>query len=256
MKKKQPKKTDNSSNKPTNKKPVKKPVKKQTKKSTIKDFLKPPQSKNKIQSNARNVKDFTENQKKELDRIFGMILGKASKVMLQNSGMDVNYKVNGEDISDIKKLNEMDLKEKIELAIKEERYEDAQMLKNILDSKIENAESKENDVISEIEKNYDEGTLRIDIYNNIKNLNDLIFSPENENKANCYKFIEEVRGRFITKESFISFLNNAKDIVNVRIKNIEPDMVLVEVTDDDIMPHFFISAGNSKEYVKYVKKIK
>lgn len=256
MKKKQPKKTDNSSNKPTNKKPVKKPVKKQTKKSTIKDFLKPSESKNKIQSNARNVKDFTENQKKELDRIFGMILGKASKVMLQNSGMDVNYKVNGEDISDIKKLNEMDLKEKIELAIKEERYEDAQMLKNILDSKIENAESKENDVISEIEKNYDEGTLRIDIYNNIKNLNDLIFSPENENKANCYKFIEEVRGRFITKESFISFLNNAKDIVNVRIKNIEPDMVLVEVTDDDIMPHFFISAGNSKEYVKYVKKIK
>jgi hypothetical protein len=255
MKKKQPKKTDKSI-KPTNKKPVKKPVKKQTKKSTIKDFLKPSESKNKIQSNARNVKDFTENQKKELDRIFGMILGKASKVMLQNSGMDVNYKVNGEDISDIKKLNEMDLKEKIELAIKEERYEDAQMLKNILDSKIENAESKENDVISEIEKNYDEGTLRIDIYNNIKNLNDLIFSPENENKANCYKFIEEVRGRFITKESFISFLNNAKDIVNVRIKNIEPDMVLVEVTDDDIMPHFFISAGNSKEYVKYVKKIK
>lgn len=276
---KKPSKKTNSENK----KPIKKVSKKSTKKTPIKrkELSKEEQERLNMLLNASNkvsklsksdknlANKINEKQKKELDKLFGMILGKASKVMLEKSGMNVNYQVNGEDISDIKKLNEMDLKQKIDLAIKEERYEDAQKLKNILDSKSNSndTDAELNKIFNDIENNYNQldynNDFRIDI--NVGNVGNAgkfykasgaVPNEQDENRINCYKFLEEVRGRFITKTSFISFLNQAKDIVNVRIKNVDTNLVLVEVSDDDIMPHFFISEGNSKEFVSYVKKLK
>ena len=106
-----------------------------------------------IITNMPDPMNMNEEEKKQFSRSIGMITGKLSKFMLEMGGMDVSYKINGEEIDDIKKMQEMDIKEKINLAIKEERYEDAQKLKNILENKepsVSFKEKEENAVIKEI----------------------------------------------------------------------------------------------------------
>ena len=106
-----------------------------------------------IITNMPDPMNMNEEEKKQFSRRIGMITGKLSKFMLEMGGMDVSYKINGEEIDDIKKMQEMDIKEKINLAIKEERYEDAQKLKNILENKepsVSFKEKEENAVIKEI----------------------------------------------------------------------------------------------------------
>lgn len=75
----------------------------------------------------------SEEQYKSNIRIGGFLLGLMSKVMLERSGLIVDYRINGEDITEIEKLHELDISERIKLAVKEERYEDAMNLKKILD---------------------------------------------------------------------------------------------------------------------------
>lgn len=76
----------------------------------------------------------SEEQYKQNIRIGGFLLGIMSKVLLERSGLIVDYKINGENITDIEKLHELDISERIKLAVKEERYEDAMNLKKILDN--------------------------------------------------------------------------------------------------------------------------
>jgi hypothetical protein len=77
----------------------------------------------------------TEEQQTHMLKMFGFIAGHFSKVILAANGYDVNYKINGEDISDIKGLQVMDIQQRIGLAVKEERYEDAAKLKKLLNNK-------------------------------------------------------------------------------------------------------------------------
>lgn len=68
-------------------------------------------------------------------RAVGFAMGLFSKVILESTGCIVDYKINGELITDIEKLHGLDISEKLKLAIKEERYEDAAMLKKLLNKK-------------------------------------------------------------------------------------------------------------------------
>lgn len=77
----------------------------------------------------------TEAQKQTTLRFAGLILGIFSKALLMAGGCEVDFKINGEDISQLEKLHKMDISERIRLAIQEERYEDAAKLKKLLDSK-------------------------------------------------------------------------------------------------------------------------
>jgi hypothetical protein len=74
----------------------------------------------------------TEEEKQQAARFIGLIAGIFSKVMLQAGGCEVDFKINGENISDIEKLHGLDITERIKLAVKEERYEDAAKLKKLL----------------------------------------------------------------------------------------------------------------------------
>lgn len=76
----------------------------------------------------------SEEQIQHASRVFGLFAGLVSKVLLERGGCVVDYKINGENITDIEKLHELDLSERIKLAVKEERYEDAMNLKKILDN--------------------------------------------------------------------------------------------------------------------------
>jgi hypothetical protein len=82
----------------------------------------------------KNVCDLTHEQQ-QLARTIGLFSGLVSKFFLQYGGCEVDFKINGEDISDIEKLHELDITERIKLAVKEERYEDAAMLKKLLMNK-------------------------------------------------------------------------------------------------------------------------
>lgn len=133
-----------------------------------------------IISNMPDPMDLNDDEKKEFSRSVGMITGKLSKFMLEMGGMDVSYKINGEDINDIKKMQELDIKGKIELAIKEERYEDAQQLKNILENKdyFTNSQYKLKNDIDIEDDNFDE-----DIENEV---------------IKMIEFIEKCRGFIVT----------------------------------------------------------
>jgi hypothetical protein len=67
-------------------------------------------------------------------RTLGYLSGIFSKFLLESTGCVVDYKINGENINDIKKMNSIDIKERLKLAISEERYEDAAVLKKMLES--------------------------------------------------------------------------------------------------------------------------
>lgn len=71
-------------------------------------------------------------------RAVGLIVGIFAKALLKMGDCEVDFKINGEEISAIEKLQGLDITERIQLAVKEERYEDAANLKKILDRKTPN----------------------------------------------------------------------------------------------------------------------
>lgn len=86
----------------------------------------------------------SEEQIQHVSRVFGLFAGLVSKALLERGGCVVDYKINGEDITDIEKLHELDLSERIKLAVKEDRYEDAMNLKKILDGMKDEPKKLEN----------------------------------------------------------------------------------------------------------------
>jgi len=86
-----------------------------------------------------NLPKISEEEKKEMTKqalkMIGLIAGVFSKAILESQGIIVDYKLNGENISDIENLHELDISDRIKLAVAEERYEDAANLKNILEQK-------------------------------------------------------------------------------------------------------------------------
>jgi hypothetical protein len=79
-----------------------------------------------------------EDQKKAIKGatiLIGHAAGLFSKFLLESEGFNVDYKINGENIEDIEKFSVLTIQQKLELAIKEERYSDCVVLKKIIDSK-------------------------------------------------------------------------------------------------------------------------
>ncbi|MDD5358361.1 MAG: hypothetical protein PHX80_04390 [Candidatus Nanoarchaeia archaeon] len=76
---------------------------------------------------------------KEAMNFVGYICGLFSKFLLEANGYHCDYKINGERIEDIEKLSDITIAEKLQLAIKEERYEDAAYLKRALQMKNKNS---------------------------------------------------------------------------------------------------------------------
>ena len=89
--------------------------------------------------NKNNLPELSEEEKKErtkqMLKIVGLMAGIFSKSILESQGVVVDYKLNGENISDIEKLHELDISDRIKLAVEQERYEDAANLKKILEQK-------------------------------------------------------------------------------------------------------------------------
>jgi len=89
--------------------------------------------------NKRNLPKLSDKEKEELTKqsikMIGLLAGIFSKALLESQGIIVDYKLNGENISDIEKLHELDISDRIKLAVAEERYEDAANLKKILEQK-------------------------------------------------------------------------------------------------------------------------
>jgi hypothetical protein len=84
---------------------------------------------------AKKQTSLTVEQKQQLLRMVGLAAGIFSKAILEATGCEVDYKINGENISDIEKLHGLDITERIKLAVSEERYEDAARLKRLLEIK-------------------------------------------------------------------------------------------------------------------------
>lgn len=91
--------------------------------------------KNNKEEKPEQIPTLTPEQKKQMMKILGLIAGVFSKMILQNVGCEVDYKINGENIEDIKELDSLDIKQRLQLAINEERYEDASQLKKLIEAK-------------------------------------------------------------------------------------------------------------------------
>ena len=77
----------------------------------------------------------TKEEKEALSKAASLFFGLVSKAFLEFAGCHVDYKINGEEITNIEKLQALDISDRIKLAIREERYEDAAKFKKILDAK-------------------------------------------------------------------------------------------------------------------------
>lgn len=89
----------------------------------------------------------TEEEKQRAMRIIGFVAGILSKICLEAGGCVVDYKINGENITDIEKLHKLDISERLKLAVKEERFEDAMNLKKILDGMNKNQKTLPNNEV-------------------------------------------------------------------------------------------------------------
>jgi hypothetical protein len=95
----------------------------------------------KNKENLPAYKPLTDEEKQAMMRSIGLAAAFISKFLLEKTGCHVDYKINGEEISHIEKLHALDITERIKLAVKEERYEDAANLKKLLD-KVKQIENK------------------------------------------------------------------------------------------------------------------
>lgn len=84
------------------------------------------------------ITPMTEEEKQQLARTIGLVSGIFSKFMLKLGGCEVDFRINGEDISNIEKLSKLDITQRLKLAVKEERYEDAAQFKKLLENKLNN----------------------------------------------------------------------------------------------------------------------
>jgi hypothetical protein len=66
----------------------------------------------------------------------GLSLAQLSKTILEANDVRVNYSINGQSVDEITNLKEHSIAEKIEIALSEERYEDAAELNKILKTKL------------------------------------------------------------------------------------------------------------------------
>lgn len=78
----------------------------------------------------------TQEQKDSLVKVLGLAFSLVGKSILESKGFICDYKINGERIEDIEKLCQMDISDRIALAVTEERYEDAARLKKLLTQKL------------------------------------------------------------------------------------------------------------------------
>lgn len=88
-------------------------------------------------SNNKQTNQLTQEEKQQLFRMIGFVGALFSKELLKIGGCDVDFKINGEDVSDLEKLHKLDITERIKLAVQEERYEDAANLKKLIENKDE-----------------------------------------------------------------------------------------------------------------------
>lgn len=87
----------------------------------------------------------TDEQRQNFLRVCGFIASSFGAYMLKEGGCHVDFKINGEDIEDIEKLHNLNITERIALAVKEERYEDAAKLKKLLEQKINKMNQQKSD---------------------------------------------------------------------------------------------------------------
>jgi len=72
------------------------------------------------------------NEQQQAMRFMGFLAGLFSKACLEAGGCEVDFRINGEHINDIRKLYPVDIHQRIKLAVAEERYEDAAKLHKLL----------------------------------------------------------------------------------------------------------------------------
>ncbi len=75
---------------------------------------------------ARKMRNHTD---KDMYAMLGWMAGMFSKALLESIGHRVDYTINGIPIQLIDKLGTVDLKEQLDIAVKEERYEDCIILR-------------------------------------------------------------------------------------------------------------------------------
>lgn len=80
-------------------------------------------------------------QKQEMARMVGLMSSLFGQAMLKYGGCETDFRINGEPIEYIEKLAGLDIQERIALAVKEERYEDAANLKKLLTNTINKSSS-------------------------------------------------------------------------------------------------------------------
>lgn len=67
---------------------------------------------------------------KKIMKLFALFASKLGESILKEQGYNVDYKINGIPLAKIIKMNAIDLKQQLELALDEQRYEDACLLRD------------------------------------------------------------------------------------------------------------------------------
>ena len=83
----------------------------------------------------KKQKEFTAEEIKQTAANLGAVLAVMGMFLLVFTGNDVKLTINGEDVTHLKKQRKAGLKKRLQLAIAEERYEDAAKLKKLIEAK-------------------------------------------------------------------------------------------------------------------------
>ncbi len=65
-------------------------------------------------------------------KLFGIIFSGIGKAILERQGNNIDYKINGIPLERVIKMNTLDVHQQLNLAIEEQRYEDAAILRDLI----------------------------------------------------------------------------------------------------------------------------
>jgi hypothetical protein len=190
----------------------------------------------------KKIDKFLENELKNEKKMIAINLANASKVLLSSIGFELNFKVNGCEINSIDEIHNLQFNELLEKAIKEERYEDAQKIKNVLEN-IPSALSEYNSELSkkDVRVIFDGDDVKItqSIIDKSEDDKFEIFEPSSDDEK-AINFVENVRGRIIPERFFLNSEKILKKVFKISRKKYNEKYDILDVNLEGVSQFIFL----------------
>jgi hypothetical protein len=190
----------------------------------------------------KKIDKFLDNELKNEKKMIALNLANASKLLLSSIGFELTFKVNGSELNSIDEIHNLQLTELLEKAIKEERYEDAQKIKDVLEN-LSNALSENNIELSkkDVRVIFDGDDVKItqSIIDKTEDDKFEIFEPSSDDEK-AINFVENLRGRIIPECFYLKSEKLLKKVFKISRKKYNEKYDILDLSLEGVSQFIFL----------------